>query len=222
MKATTLVAVALAWVAAAAASVSALDGTLVYADGDVMVGRGAAERQASMGMTLGEGDVVRTGDNSVAVISVGGEAEIKLRANTTLSLDSLSDRVAVSLSQGGAFSHVTRRTIRDYTLKASTAVAGVRGTEFFVAYGRTIDAQPDIWLCVNEGTVQVGLEGAADTVLVEQGKGINIVGGTKLTRPKRYPWTRKLNWNTNAGAGVVRDRTNLEQAYSDLLDQDYD
>ncbi len=222
MKATTLVAVALAWVAAAAASVSALDGTLVYADGDVIVARGAAERQASTGMTLGEGDVVRTGDNSVAVISVGGEAEIKLRANTTLSLDSLSDRVAVSLAKGGAFSRVTRRTIRDYTLKASTAVAGVRGTEFFVAYGRTIDAQPDIWLCVNEGTVQVGVEGAADTVLVEQGKGINIVGGTKLTRPKRYPWTRKLNWNTNAGAGAVRDRTNLEQAYSDLLDQDYD
>jgi len=221
MKKSRLAAV-LVWLVATGTWVCGLDGTLVYSDGEVFVGRRGAEGEASAGMSLGEGDVVRTGDNSVAVISVGGEAEIKLRANTTLSLDSLSERVAVSLSGGGAFSRVTRRNIRDYTLKASTAVAGVRGTEFFVAYGRTIDALPDVWLCVNQGSVEVALEGAPDTVLVEQGKGINIVGGTKLTRPLRYPWTRKLNWNTDSRAGAVRDRTNLEQAYSDLLDQDYD
>ena len=96
----------------------------------------------------------------------------------------------------------------------------MRGTEFFVAYGRTIDAQPDIWLCVNEGSVEVAVAG--DTVVVEQGKGINIVGGAKITKPRRYPWTRGLNWNTDSGAGAVRDTTSLEQAYSDLLDQDYD
>ncbi len=215
-------AVALVWLLAAAAWVPALEGKLAYADGDVFVSRAGVEREAETGMSLGQGDVVRTGEDSVAVISLGGEAEIKLRANTTLSLDSLSESVAVSLSGGSAFSKVTRRTIRDYTLKASTAVAGVRGTEFFVAYGRTIDALPDVWLCVAEGTVEVSLAGTADTMLVEQGKGINIVGGSKLTRPQRYPWTRKLNWNTDSRSGAVSDRTNLDQAYSDLLDQDYD
>jgi ferric-dicitrate binding protein FerR (iron transport regulator) len=221
MKAARL-AVALVCLLAAAACVSALEGTLAYADGEVYVRHGGVESDASTGMSLAQGDVVRTGDDSVAVISLGGEAEIKLRADTTVSLDSLSEHVAVSLSAGGVFSRVTRRTIKDYTLKASTAVAGVRGTEFFVAYGRTIDALPDVWLCVAEGTVQVSLQGSPDTMLVEQGKGINIVGGSKLTRPRRYPWTRKLNWTMDARSGAVRDRTNLDQAYSDLLDQDYD
>jgi ferric-dicitrate binding protein FerR (iron transport regulator) len=210
------------WMLAAAAVTSALTGTLVYTDGDVVVRHAGADGPGSSGMSLGEGDVVRTGADSLAIISVGAEAEIKLRSNTTLSLDSLGERVAVSLASGSAFSRITRHTIKDYTLKATTAVAGVRGTEFFVAYGRTIDAQPDIWLCVNEGKVEVGLEGSADTVLVEKGKGINIVAGTKLTSPRRYPWTRKLNWNNDVGAGAVRDRTSLDQAYSDLLDQDYD
>jgi ferric-dicitrate binding protein FerR (iron transport regulator) len=205
---------------AAAPGAGALDGTLVYAEGEVVVARGGSEREASIGMSLDERDVVRTGGDAVAVISLGGEAEIKMRAHTTLSLDSLGDHVAVSLSRGGLFSRVARRTIRDFTVKASAAVAGVRGTEFFVAYGRTIDAQPDIWLCVNEGSVEVAVAG--DTVVVEQGKGINIVGGAKITKPRRYPWTRGLNWNTDTGAGAVRDTTSLEQAYSDLLDQDYD
>ncbi len=221
MKAARLAA-ALVCLLAAAAWVSALEGTLAYADGEVYVNHGGVESEGAAGMSLGQGDVVRTGDDSVAVISLGGEAEIKLRARTTLSLDSLSDSVAVSLSGGGAFSRVARRTIKEYTLKASTAVAGVRGTEFFVAYGRTIDALPDVWLCVAEGAVQVSLQGSPESVRVEQGKGINIVGGTKLTRPRRYPWTRKLNWIMDARSGAVRDRTNLDQAYSDLLDQDYD
>jgi ferric-dicitrate binding protein FerR (iron transport regulator) len=199
---------------------AALEGTVVYADGQVTVSRGGSESDASIGMQLDERDVVRTGSDAVAVISIGGEAEIKMRGNTTLSLDSLGDRVAVSLTQGSVFSRVTRRTIRDYTVRASSAVAGVRGTEFFVAYGRTIDEQPDIWLCVNEGSVEVAVAGS--TVVVEQGKGLNIVAGARITPPRRYPWTRKLNWNTDTGAGAVRDVTNLEQAYADLLDQDYD
>lgn len=51
---------------------------------------------------------------------------------------------------------------------------------------------------------------------------INIVGGINLSSAQRYPWTRKLNWNMDPTAGEVIDRTDLEQAYSDLLDQDYD
>ena len=52
-------------------------------------------------------------------------------------------------------------------------------------------------------------------------QGINIVGGQKLTAPRRYAWTRRLNWNTDPARGEVVDRTDLDQAYSDLLDQDY-
>jgi hypothetical protein len=98
----------------------------------------------------------------------------------------------------------------------------VRGTEFFVAYGKTIDAKPDVWLCVNSGAVEVTIPDTGQTVVVKQGLGINIVGGAHITSPKPYPWTRKLNWNIDPRSGKVDDYTSLDQAYSDLLNQDYD
>ena len=59
------------------------------------------------------------------------------------------------------------------------------------------------------------------SLVVRQGEGINIVGGTRLTKPRRYALTRRLNWNSDPDRGEVIDRTDLDQAYSDLLDQDY-
>ena len=101
-------------------------------------------------------------------------------------------------------------------------IAGVRGTEFFVAYGRTIETEPDIWLCVNEGSVNVSLFKTGDSVIVNKGEGINIISGRKLTEPVFYPWTKDLNWNTNPDAGSVIATTSLDSAYEDLLDQDYE
>jgi hypothetical protein len=75
---------------------------------------------------------------------------------------------------------------------------------------------------VNLGVVLVDLPDAGQTELVKAGLGVNIVGGVKLTTPRPYPWTRKLNWNVDPAAGKVADATNLDQAYADLLDQDYD
>ena len=61
-----------------------------------------------------------------------------------------------------------------------------------------------------------------EKTIIREGEGINIIGGEKLTEPKRYRWTKQLNWNMNPEIGDVQDRTDLNQAYSDLLDQDYD
>jgi len=91
-----------------------------------------------------------------------------------------------------------------------------------VAFGRTVEEAPDIWLCVNSGSVEVSIQGTRRSTVVEEGKGINIIAGKKLTRPRFYRWTRELNWNMNPAAGDIEDNTDLDQAYGDLLDQDYD
>jgi ferric-dicitrate binding protein FerR (iron transport regulator) len=194
----------------------------VDVDGDVTVTRGAAVQAASEGTPVAEGDVVRTAADAAAVIRLADGTDVKLRESTTLAVDSLTGTIALTLRSGGAFSHVVKQLAGRYTLRTGNTVAGVRGTEFFVAYGRTIDKEPDIWLCVNSGTVEVTVPDTGESILVEQGKGINIVGGRKLTAPRSYPWTRKLNWNTDPQNGAVADHTNLDQAYSDLLNQDYD
>jgi ferric-dicitrate binding protein FerR (iron transport regulator) len=203
-------------------AVFALNGQVLYTEGVVTVRSGSHDREATIGDSLGPGDVVTTGPSSLAVIDVGNATTLKLREKTVLALDSIGDQTAVTLTAGGVFTSIVRKLSGGFSVRTSSATAGVRGTQFFVAYGRTIDRLPDVWLCVNQGTVEVALPESSRTVLVKEGRGINIVGGEKLTTPRRYPWTRRLNWNMDPAGGAVVDRTDLEQAYSDLLNQDYD
>jgi ferric-dicitrate binding protein FerR (iron transport regulator) len=201
---------------------AAMEGTISYFAGVVTVERRGNTLAGEIDMAVQEGDRVTTGANTTAIITLENNVDIKLRAETTLDMDNLSDEVSVKLVKGSIFSRVKRRFVKSYTVKAETVLAGVRGTEFFVAYGREIEDTPDIWLCVNEGSVAVAVEGQRRSTIVKEGEGINIVGGNKLTKPKKYPWTKDLNWNTDPGSGDVKDTTNLDSAYSDLLDQDYD
>jgi len=176
----------------AANQVGALDGDIVYTYGEVVVHRRSGILPAEISMPVGQGDIIETEGEAMAVISLKDGAEIKLRENTTLSLDSLGQSVSVRLASGSVFARVNKQIISGFSVRTETAVMGVRGTEFFVAYGRSIDRHPDVWVCVNTGSVEVAILGAQDTLIIEEGQGINIVGGTNLTSPKRYPWTRKL------------------------------
>ena len=56
---------------------------------------------------------------------------------------------------------------------------------------------------------------------VPAGKGVLIKSGLDVTKPQAYDWTKKLNWTMDPKDGVVEDKTALDKAYSDLLDQDY-
>jgi ferric-dicitrate binding protein FerR (iron transport regulator) len=207
---------------AGAPGLGAASGQVVYAVGTVEVHRDGRTMEAEPGLEVGGGDVVQTGRDGTAILRLAGSVELKLREDTRLSLDSLDEAgIRVGLARGSLFSRVTARLTGRYSVRTDAAVAGVRGTEFFVAYGRRIDELPDVWLCVNEGSVEVEIPRTAQTVVVRQGEGINIIGGRKLTAPRRYAWTRRLNWNTDPAQGEVADRTDLDQAYSDLLDQDY-
>lgn len=200
----------------------AVTGQVVYTEGDVSWRNGSETRDAAIGDVIGAGDVITTGPNSLAVIDLANSTTLKLKEKTTLAIDSIGESTSVKLTAGGVFTSIARKLTGRFSVNTQTAVAGVRGTEFFVAYGKTIDAQPDVWLCVNSGVVEVSIPQTGQTVLVPQGLGINIVAGAKITSPKSYPWTRKLNWNIDPASGTVDDRTSLEQAYADLLDQDYD
>lgn len=206
----------------AASAAFAVSGQIVYTEGDVAWRNGPDTHDAAIGDPLGPGDVIVTGARSMVVIDLANGTTLKLKEKTTLSIDSIGESTAVKLTAGGVFTSIARKLTGRFSVNTQTAVAGVRGTEFFMAYGKTIDAQPDVWLCVNSGAVEVSIPETGQTVIVPQGLGINIVAGARITAPKSYPWTRKLNWNIDPRSGTVDDRTSLEGAYSDLLDQDYD
>jgi hypothetical protein len=204
------------------AAVYALNGQVTYTEGGVSVRSSSGAHPAEIGDALGAGDVIVTSARSLAVIDLANGTTLKLREKTTLAIDSIGELTSVNLSAGGVFTTIVGKLTGKFSVRTQSAVAGVRGTEFFVAYGRTIDSQPDVWLCVNSGAVEVTIPDTGQTVQVPAGLGINIVGGMKITTPRRYPWTRRLNWNADPGSGKVEDTTSLEAAYSDLLNQDYD
>jgi hypothetical protein len=200
----------------------ALTGTVVYTEGDVTWKNGPDSHEAAPGDPVGPGDLIVTGPQSLAVIDLANSTTVKLKEKTALSIDSIGEAASVTLRAGGVFTSIARKLTGRFSVQTTTAVCGVRGTEFFVAYGRAIEEQPDVWMCVNEGSVEVSIPSTGQTVVVPKGLGINILGGQRITSPRAYPWTRKLNWNVDPRSGKVDDTTSLEQAYSDLLNQDYD
>jgi hypothetical protein len=203
----------------------AQDGRIEYVEGDVWIETDGRRAVADFGMELSEGDLVVTGTDGVAVVTVTEGSQIKLRENTVVAIDTRTTSGSVDLRQGGIFARVRQAATgesRSFSVRTPTVVAGVRGTEFFVAYGRTIESLPDVWLCVNEGSVEISILDRDESTVVNEGEGVNILSGTRATDPRFYPWTTDLNWNFDPSEGEVRDSTDLDAAYGDLLDQDYD
>jgi ferric-dicitrate binding protein FerR (iron transport regulator) len=195
---------------------------VTYLLGDATVTRGDDTFSAKIGTALEERDLVRTGASATMIIQLSERSNLKLRADTTVRMSDMGSEPEVRLDSGGLFAQVAERLRGRFEVRTPSVVAGVRGTQFFVAYGRTIEEKPDLWLCVNEGRVEVRVREAGQSRIVREGEGINILGSSRLTDPQFYQWTTRLNWNMDPDEGSVEDDTSLDDAYSDLLDQDYD
>ena len=195
--------------------------SISYLEGEVMILQSGEELEGDFGLELFDGDRIITGDDGLVIIELGSSGVLKMKENSSLVLENTGSRTELSLKRGSLFSRVNKLAGNSFTLRTETVVAGVRGTEFFMAYGRSFREGEDIWLCVNEGTVEVGVSGTDDAVLVREGEGISILGGRKLTDPRYYRWTDDLNWNSDPLEGSVEDNTSLDGVYTDLLDQDY-
>lgn len=207
----------------ASSSLAAADDSLItYFDGDVIIRRNGNSFEIDFGLPVFQGDILETGRDSLLIIQLNSRGALKLKENTILILETAGKDTSIILSRGSVFSKVTRLVNGSFSVRTLSMVAGVRGTEFFVAYGRTVETEPDIWLCVNEGSVDVVLTRTGESVIVREGEGINILSGRKLTDPVFYPWTKELNWNIDPDTGPVVDTSSLDSAYEDLLDQDYE
>jgi ferric-dicitrate binding protein FerR (iron transport regulator) len=198
---------------------------LAYVFGDVTVQSNGGGRLGALGDPLGDGDAVVTGAGGAAIVETADGSRLKLRESSRLVLRLPAVRAPeteVELSWGSLFAKVTKRRPGErFQVRTQTAVAAVRGTEFFTAYGRDAGKTKDLWVCVNEGAVEVKTDGSQKGLTVPAGKGVLVKAGRELTQPQAYDWTKLLNWNMDANAGGVVDRTNLESAYTELIDQDY-
>ncbi len=191
--------------------------------GRVSVQTAGARRRVKTGDALIDGDAIETAKSATAVVALPDGTELKLRelSSVTLKLPG-SGSSSAFLSFGGVFAKVAKQALgSSFQVRTESAVAAVRGTQFFTAFGRAAKGGRDLWVCVNEGVVDVSTDASEKPLAVPAGKGVLIKAGKDLTAPQSYDWTKKLNWNMDPGRGGIEDKTDLDKAYSDLLDQDY-
>lgn len=199
---------------------------LAYADGRVTVESGGVKRPGKAGEALFSGDAIATAQAATAVVELADGSQLKLRELSRVALDlpapGPSSITEALLTLGGVFAKITKRAPGSrFRVRAGSVLASVKGTEFFVSFGRKARGGRDLWVCVNEGAVDVGTLALKNTIEVPHGRGVLIQSGRDLTKPQAYNWTKALNWNMDPAAGALEDKTNLDAAYSDLLDQDY-
>lgn len=182
---------------------------LLHASPDVTIKSKAGARPGKSGDRLAKDEFVTTGEKAFAVIALPDGSRLKLRGSTRVVValpGPKSSATEVFLSFGSVFAKVTKRLSgQKFNLRTRSAVAAVRGTEFFTAYGKS--KTPDLWVCVNEGAVELKTKKSKEGMLVPAGMGVLIKGGLELTEPKVIAWTKGLNWNMDPEKGEIEDKT---------------
>jgi hypothetical protein len=172
---------------------------------------------------LFDNSMIITSDNSIGVISLNDGSKLKINKNSKLQVK-LGKIPKVALYKGSSFFNVLKDKVVSKTkfkVITKTASLGVRGTEFFVSYGKD-KSKKDVWMCVNEGLVSVKPKNSNTEKLVKEGEGVHISDTKNVTDPAKLPWTKKLNWKLSPQEGSLENTVSIEDAYTDLLDQDYD
>ncbi len=199
-------------------------GEVLFVKGVVKIKQNEKQIQAAKGQRFINRSLIETGNNALAVISLVDGSKIKLNKNSKIVISvSSKSPTKVGIFKGSSFFNVLKSKISSkdkFIVKTKNASIGVRGTEFFVSYGK--DNAKDAWMCVNEGRVSVTPKDGKESVSVKAGEGVQIIGKKRVTKPKPLAWTRKLNWRLNSQDGDLENKVNIEDAYTDLLDQDYD
>jgi len=165
--------------------------------GNVTITNDEGQTKASIGDTLAQGDVVETGEMSLADISYGSSGIVRVKDNSRFAINVLqqiadAENVSLTVEKGSLYSIVPKLSKGSkYEVKSDTCVASVRGTAFKVSSeakkGRidvlsgTVSVKPvkqgkvveDVEEQVNEGTA-VELEEKDVEVIVEKKEKIKV------------------------------------------------
>lgn len=198
--------------------VESATGKINHVRGEVSLTSQGKTTKALPGTVVSSGDNIKTGLKSFAIITMDDGATFKLGIKTDLSIPNDN---SINLNSGSLFSKVSKqKPNQQFKVHTPVAVIGVRGTEFFTSYGQSEDKKSDVWMCVNEGSVEVTSTKSKKSVVVNEGEGVVIPVGQDVTPPKKYAWTKKLNWNLDPAKGEVENKVEIK--YENLLKEDYD
>ncbi len=195
------------------------------ANGNILVAKGEAilnNQTLKKSDIVKQGDIIKTGKSSLVLIKFDTGATIKVNQNSELKISIYrpkSKQTLVSLIKGSSFFKKDPKVNGKLNVKTRLATMAVRGTQFFVSYGK--DLKDDVFMCVNKGSVLVSSDNKKGTI-VKEGEGVNISSKRQVSRPRFLPWTKDLNWNLNPKDKNLENSASIEEKYGDPLVQDYD
>ena len=137
-----------------ALAAEAQSGKLVFFRGDVKIN----ERSAILGGAIRRGDLITTGDRSVAEVILADRSIMRIRENTQMEFSEFGSEVRANLFVGRILSKI-RKMGKGFMISTPTIVASVSGTVFFT------EATPDpshTYLCACNGSVDVFSEYGAE------------------------------------------------------------
>lgn len=136
---------------------------------------------------VAKGDIIKTGDNSQAIVVLFESVIIDLDPNTEISLDEIAkDNILVTQKTGSTWNKFTKLNgIESYEIKTPNSVATVRGTEFGFEEDTVI---------VAEGNVT--LESGNNKISITNGEKAGLVDGKlemqELTQQEKQKLINKL------------------------------
>jgi hypothetical protein len=199
---------------------------LVAFRGDVRVVRKTAGLPVMKGMALSEGDIVETGPNGYATLTLPDRSQVSLPSASRIRLARLrqvpmSDSIdrRFTLEQGRSEARVTpmANPASRFLITTPVAVAAVRGTQYVVTY---TPSEMKAVTVVTEGKVAVQRLGGIEDVLVRAGFGnmttmngatrpIALLPAPAVEMPERVQDSETVAFRIKPVAGAVRYRVEI-------------
>lgn len=113
---------------------STIKGNLIFVIGTVEISNKTGSVSAQKDAVVGEGDTIKTGEKSVAVIQFENNAtSIEIQENAEFSISKFSAKEQELVSTKGNFWIQAKKLNKDSNINVimPTAVAGIRGTSFY-------------------------------------------------------------------------------------------
>lgn len=152
---------------------------------------GQAEREATAGDVLCEGDELFAGFDSRAVVVSDKNTSITVQSNTQIRIATIAERrfnIRLEKGEVHAVVKITGPTRPDVRIITPTATASVRGTEFDVRVNKNKVTE----IMVTKGMVAVKQNNGKKEVLVGAGKKV-VVNMKTITKPAPYGKTKNAN-----------------------------
>lgn len=159
-------------------------GSVQFSTGDVQLRRGAVVAAATKGTDVESGDVIVTGAAGRAQIRFSDGGLVALYPDSQFTVTRYADtgnpaqeNFAVSLLQGGmraVTGLIGKRNPQNYKVTTPTAVVGIRGSAFLVAF----NAQGELLVSGEQDEIEVCTE--AGCVGVKAGESVRVVASSQL------------------------------------------